>query len=251
MNVTFAATDIGRFGRFGGRYVPETLMPALDELEEAYARLSGDPWFQRELRNALQFYCGRPTPLYYATRLSDELGVKVYIKREDLLHTGAHKINKPSVRPCWRGAWARAHHRRDRRGPARCRDRDRVRRSVGLPCEVYMGAEDIERQNAQRIPMRLLGREGIPVESGTRTLKDAINEAIRDWVTNVRTTYLRDRLGRGAAPLPDAWCATSSRSSAARPGSRSRSRRAPPRRLVACVGGGSNAMGLFYPFMET
>jgi tryptophan synthase beta subunit len=250
VNVTFAATEIGRFGRFGGRYVPETLMPALDELEQSYARLSGDAWFQRELRNALQYYCGRPTPLYHAARLSDELGVRVYIKREDLLHTGAHKINN-AIGQVFLARRMRKERIIAETGAGQHGVATATAAAVaGLPCEVYMGAEDIQRQNLNVFRMRLLGAKVIPVESGTRTLKDAINEALRDWVTNVRTTFYV--IGSVVGPHPYPMLVRDFQSVIGREARQQMLDQAGalPDIAIACVGGGSNAMGLFYPFKD-
>jgi tryptophan synthase beta subunit len=250
VNVTFAGTEVGRFGRFGGRYVPETLMPALDELEEAYARLSGDASFQRELQDALRFYCGRPTPVYHAARLSAELGVKVYIKREDLVHTGAHKINNAigQVFLARRMGKERiiAETGAGQHGVATAT----AAAVAGLPCEVYMGAEDIERQSLNVFRMRLLGAKVNPVESGTRTLKDAINEALRDWVTNVRTTFYV--IGSVVGPHPYPMLVRDFQSVIGREARQQMLDQAGalPDIAIACVGGGSNAMGLFYPFKD-
>jgi tryptophan synthase beta subunit len=243
-------TDLGtgRFGRFGGRYVPETLIPALDELEDAYARLSVDAGFQAELAGALRHYCGRPTPLYHATRLSGELGVEVYLKREDLLHTGAHKINNAvgQVFLARRMGKQRiiAETGAGQHGVATAT----AAAMVGLPCEVYMGAEDVVRQSLNVFRMRLLGAKVIEVESGTRTLKDAINEALRDWVTNVRTTFYVIGSVVGPHPYP-----TLVRDLQAVIGREARAQMLEqagrlPDVVTACVGGGSNAIGLFHAF---
>jgi len=250
VGVTAAVTEIGRFGRFGGRYVPETLMPALDELEAAYARLSGDVSFVRELQDSLEFYCGRPTPLYRAARLSDELGVNVYIKREDLLHTGAHKINNAigQVFLARRMGKERiiAETGAGQHGVATAT----AAAVAGLPCEIYMGAEDIERQSLNVFRMRLLGAKVNPVESGTRTLKDAINEALRDWVTNVRTTFYV--IGSVVGPHPYPMLVRDFQSVIGREARQQMLDQvgALPDIAIACVGGGSNAMGLFYPFKD-
>jgi tryptophan synthase beta chain len=240
----------GRFGRFGGRYVPETLIPALDELETAYARLSDDAGFRAELGDALRHYCGRPTPLYHAARLSEELGVQVYLKREDLLHTGAHKINNAigQVFLARRMGKQRiiAETGAGQHGVATAT----AAAVVGLPCEVYMGAEDVERQSLNVFRMRLLDAKVVSVESGTRTLKDAINEALRDWVTNVRTTFYVIGSVVGPHPYP-----TLVRDFQAVIGHEARAQileRAGrlPDLVMACVGGGSNAIGLFHAFRD-
>ena len=184
------ATAAGRFGPYGGRYVPETLMAALHELETAYAEASADPVFRAELDDLLHNFAGRPTPLYFAARLTEQLGgARIYLKREDLLHTGAHKINNA----LGQGLLARRMGKRriiaetgaGQHGVATAT----VCALLGMECIVYMGEEDIRRQELNVLRMRLLGAEVRPVTSGSRTLKDAVNEALRDWVTNVRDTY--------------------------------------------------------------
>ncbi|MDR7522444.1 MAG: tryptophan synthase subunit beta [Armatimonadota bacterium] len=250
MSAQVTAREIGRFGRFGGRYVPETLIPALDELEAAYAALSVDATFQAELAEALRHYCGRPTPLYFAARLSEALGVRVYLKREDLLHTGAHKINNAL------GQVFLARRMGKRRiiaetGAGQHGVATATAAAVaGLPCEVYMGAEDVLRQSLNVFRMRLLGARVITVESGTRTLKDAINEAMRDWVTNVRTTFYVLGSVVGPHPYP-----TMVRDFQAVIGREARDQMLEqagrlPDVAMACVGGGSNAMGLFHAFLD-
>jgi tryptophan synthase beta subunit len=225
-------------------------MPALDELEAAYARLSADPEFRTALDDALRHYCGRPTPLYFAARLSAELGVRVYLKREDLLHTGAHKINNALGQVFL----------------ARRMDKQRIIAEtgagqhgvatataaavVGLPCEVYMGAEDVARQSLNVFRMKLLGARVITVESGSRTLKDAINEALRDWVTNVTTTFYVIGSVVGPHPYP-----TLVRDFQAIIGREAREQMLAqagglPDVALACVGGGSNAIGLFHAFRD-
>ncbi len=248
MTVPAAITEAGRFGRFGGRYVPETLIPALDELEAAYARLSGDSEFRRELDDALHYYCGRPTPLYFAARLSNELGIQVYLKREDLLHTGAHKINNAMGQVFLARRMGKqriiAETGAGQHGVATAT----AAAVTGLPCEVYMGAEDVVRQSLNVFRMRLLGARVITVESGTRTLKDAINEALRDWVTNVATTFYVIGSVVGPHPYP-----TLVRDLQAIIGREARAQMLEqagrlPDVALACVGGGSNAIGLFHAF---
>ncbi|MBI3997715.1 MAG: tryptophan synthase subunit beta [Armatimonadetes bacterium] len=243
-------TQAGRFGRFGGRYVPETLVPALDELEAAYARLAAEPAFRAELHDALRHYCGRPTPLYFARRLSDELGLRIYLKREDLLHTGAHKINNAlgQVFLARRMGKQRiiAETGAGQHGVATAT----AAAVVGLPCEVYMGTEDVARQSFNVFRMQLLGARVIPVESGSRTLKDAINEALRDWVTNVTTTFYVIGSVVGPHPYP-----TIVRDFQSVIGGEARAQLLEqagrlPEIALACVGGGSNALGLFHAFRE-
>jgi len=241
----------GRFGKYGGRYVPETLIPALEELENSYHRFSRDEVFQAELDRYLRRYCGRPTPLYFAAHLTQLLaGPRIYLKREDLLHTGAHKINNTLGQVLLA---QRMHKQRviaetgaGQHGVATAT----AAAMFGLECDVYMGAEDMIRQELNVYRMRLLGARVIPVESGTRTLKDAINEALRDWVTNVRTTFYVIGSVVGPHPYP-----TMVRDLQSVIGHEARAQILEengrlPDCLLACVGGGSNAMGLFYPFKD-
>lgn len=230
--------------------MPETLIPALDELEAAYAGLAGAADFRHHLDDALHHYCGRPTPLYFAARLSAELGAQVYLKREDLLHTGAHKINNAmgQVLLAQRMGKQRiiAETGAGQHGVATAT----AAAVVGLPCEVYMGAEDVDRQSLNVFRMRLLGARVITVESGTRTLKDAINEALRDWVTNVKTTFYVIGSVVGPHPYP-----TLVRDFQAVIGHEARAQMLEqsgrlPDVAIACVGGGSNAIGLFHAFRE-
>jgi len=239
------------FGPYGGRFVPEMLITALDELVSESARILADPGYRAELDGLLRDYAGRPTPLSFARRLSDQLGgAKIYLKREDLAHTGAHKINNVLGQALL----------------ARYMGKDRVIAEtgagqhgvasatacalLGLECEVYMGAEDVRRQALNVFRMELLGAKVVPVESGSRTLKDAINEAMRDWVTHVETTYYCIGSVMGPHPYP-----TLVRDFQRVIGLEAREQiRAAEGRLpdvlVACVGGGSNAIGLFHPFVE-
>ncbi len=240
----------GRFGPFGGRYVPETVIPALEELEAAYEELRQDPAFQQELADLLREYCGRPTPLYFARRLSAHFGgVHIYLKREDLLHTGAHKINNALAQVLL--AKRMGKHRviaetgAGQHGVAVAT----AAAMLGLRCEVYMGQEDVERQALNVYRMELLGARVIPVRSGTRTLKDAINEALRDWVTNVRTTFYV--IGSVVGPHPYPRIVRDFQSvigAEARQQILEREGRLPDA-VVACVGGGSNAIGLFWAFL--
>jgi tryptophan synthase beta chain len=240
----------GRFGSYGGQYVPETLMPALAELIEAYAALREDADFRRELDGLLAEYVGRPTPLYEAVTLGRELGgARIFLKREDLAHTGAHKINNA----LGQGLLARRMSKRriiaetgaGQHGVAAAT----VCAMLGLDCIVYMGEEDIARQSLNVFRMKLLGAEVRPVGSGSRTLKDAINEAIRDWVTNVETTYYLIGSVVGPHPYP-----TMVRDFQAIIGREARAQCLErtgrlPDFVVACVGGGSNAIGIFHPFL--
>ncbi len=245
------AVPKGRFGKYGGRYVPETLVPALEELEHEYDRCRQERQFAEELSYYLDRYCGRPTPLYFAERLTETLGgARVYLKREDLLHTGAHKINNTL------GQVLLARRMRKRRVIAETGAGQHgvatatAAAMFGLECDVYMGTEDMTRQELNVFRMRLLGARVIPVESGSRTLKDAINEALRDWVTNVRTTFYVIGSVVGPHPYP-----TMVRDFQSVIGREARAqileeRERLPDYLVACVGGGSNALGLFFPFKD-
>ena len=237
-----------RFGPFGGRFVPETLMTALEELEAAYRQAQADPAFQGELADLLKDYAGRPTPLYFARRLTQRLGgAKVYLKREDLAHTGAHKINNALGQALLAHRMGKgrivAETGAGQHGVATAT----VCALLGLECIVYMGEEDMARQALNVFRMQLLGAEVRPVDSGSRTLKDAINEAIRDWVTNVRTTYYL--LGSTVGPHPYPMMVRDFQSvigQEAREQMLSAEGRLPDY-AVACVGGGSNALGLFHP----
>jgi tryptophan synthase beta chain len=240
----------GRFGRFGGRFVPEVLMAPLIELEKAYAVARGDRRFQSRLKALLADYAGRPTPLYFAARLSEHCGgARIWLKREDLCHTGAHKINNVL------GQALLAQRMGKRRVIAETGAGQHGVASataaalLGLECEVYMGAEDVERQALNVFRMRLLGARVIPVETGSRTLKDAINEALRDWVTNVRTTYYL--LGSALGPHPYPMMVRDFHAVIGQETKRQarRALKRLPDVLVACVGGGSNAIGLFHPFI--
>jgi tryptophan synthase beta chain len=244
------AKQAGRFGAYGGRYVPETLVAALDELEQAWTEAKADPAFHARLDSLLRDYAGRPTPLYFAERLSRELGgAKIYLKREDLLHTGAHKINN-----CiGQGLLAERMGKRriiaetgaGQHGVATAT----VCALLGMECVIYMGEEDMRRQELNVYRMRLLGAEVRGVSAGSRTLKDAINEAMRDWVTNVRSTYYLLGSVLGAHPYPE-MVRDFQRviGLEARAQILEREGRLPSA-VIACVGGGSNAIGAFYEFI--
>ncbi len=241
----------GHFGPYGGRYVPETLMHPLQELEEFYFRSQYDPEFQRELDYYLREFCGRPTPLYFAERLTRHLGgAKIYLKREDLLHTGAHKINNciGQILLAKRMGKTRiiAETGAGQHGVATAT----VAAMFGLKCVIYMGAVDCERQALNVFRMKLLGAEVVPVTAGQQTLKEAINEAMRDWVTNVRTTHYILGTVYGAHPYP-LMVRNFQRviGDEARRQILEKEQRLPDL-LIACVGGGSNAMGLFFPFLQ-
>jgi tryptophan synthase beta chain len=239
----------GHFGSFGGRFVPETLIYALDELEKEYLAVKKDKSFRKELSGYLSEYAGRPTPLYLAENLSKYLGInKVYLKREDLLHTGAHKINNTLGQAILAKKMGKrrviAETGAGQHGVATAT----VAALFGLACDIYMGTEDIQRQGLNVLRMKLLGARVVPVKSGTRTLKDAMTEALRDWVTNVRNTYYI--IGTVAGPHPYPAMVRDFQSvigKEARQQVLKKEKRLPDI-LLACVGGGSNAMGLFYPF---
>jgi tryptophan synthase beta chain len=240
----------GYYGRFGGKFVPETLMVALGELEKEYAAVKRDARFKRELDEVLREYAGRPTPLYLAKRLTEKMGgAKVYLKREDLLHTGAHKINNTlgQVLLARRMGKKRiiAETGAGQHGVATAT----VAALFGLECEIFMGDEDIKRQAINVFKMKLLGAKVTAVHSGSKTLKDAMNEAIRDWVTNVRTTYYV--IGSVAGPHPYPMMVRDFQAvigKEARAQILKKEKRLPDY-VVACVGGGSNAMGIFYKFI--
>ncbi|SFG24808.1 tryptophan synthase, beta chain [Desulfotomaculum arcticum] len=241
----------GYYGRFGGKFVPETLMPALEELIEAYEQVRNDSAFQEEYRYYLANYVGRQSPLYFARGLTELLGgAKIYLKREDLNHTGAHKINNTigQVLLARRMGKKRiiAETGAGQHGVATAT----VAAMFGLECAVYMGEEDIQRQSLNVFRMKLLGAEVVPVASGSKTLKDAMNEAMRDWVTNIASSYYLIGSVAGPHPYPmivrdfqrvigdEARCQVLEQAGRL------------PDYVVACVGGGSNSMGIFYPFIE-
>lgn len=241
----------GHFGPYGGRFVSETLSFALEELEQTYLSLRDDPAFQAEFDRDLAHYVGRPSPLYHAERWSQSLGgAQIWLKREDLNHTGAHKVNntigqallaKKTGKPRVIAETGAGQH-----GVATAT----VAARLGLECDVYMGAADVQRQKLNVYRMHLLGARVIPVESGTRTLKDAMNEALRDWVTNVDNTFYI--IGTVAGPHPYPQLVRDFNAVVGREARRQSLEQIGrlPDALVACVGGGSNALGLFYPFVE-
>lgn len=243
--------DKGHFGIYGGRFVSETLMHALDELQSIYSRVKNDADFQAEFDKDLAHYVGRPSPLYYAERWSEQLGgAKIYLKREDLNHTGAHKVNntigqallaKYTGKPRVIAETGAGQH-----GVASAT----VAARLGLECVVYMGAEDVKRQALNVYRMKLLGATVVPVESGSKTLKDAMNEAMRDWVTNVDNTFYI--IGTVAGPHPYPQLVRDFQSVIGREARRQSLEMTGklPDALVACVGGGSNAIGLFHPFLD-
>jgi len=241
----------GHFVPYGGRFVPETLMYPLQQLEEEYFKAQHDPEFQRELQYYLREFCGRPTPLYFAERLTRELGgPRIYLKREDLLHTGAHKINNAMGQILLARRMGKnriiAETGAGQHGVATAT----VAAMFGLKCVIYMGEVDCARQALNVYRMKMLGAQVVPVAAGQKTLKEAVNEAMRDWVTNVRSTHYILGTGYGAHPYPvmvrnfQRIIGDEARQQILRQEERL------PDLLVACVGGGSNAIGLFYPFLE-
>ena len=241
----------GHFGPYGGRYVPETLMHPLQELEAEYFRAQHDPEFQRELAYYLKEFVGRPTPLYFAERLTKELGgAKIYLKREDLNHTGAHKINNAigQILLAKRMGKTRiiAETGAGQHGVATAT----VAAMFGMKCVIYMGAVDCQRQELNVYRMKMLGADVVPVHAGQKTLKEAVNEAMRDWVTNIRRTHYILGTAYGAHPYP-VMVRNFQRiiGDEARAQILEKEKRLPDM-LIACVGGGSNAIGLFYPFLD-
>ena len=241
----------GHFEEFGGKYVPETLIPALDELEQEYFKSKKDKNFQKEFFNLLKYYGGRPTPLYLAKNISGELGFNVWLKREDLNHTGAHKINNALGQILLARKMGKkriiAETGAGQHGVATAA----AAAKFGLECIVYMGEEDIERQKLNVFKINLMGAKVIPVTSGSKTLKDATNEAIRDWVTNVEDTFYI--IGSSVGPHPYPMLVRDFQSvigTETKKQFKDITNNELPDRLVACVGGGSNALGLFYPFID-
>ncbi|MEQ8860206.1 MAG: tryptophan synthase subunit beta [Pseudomonadales bacterium] len=241
----------GHFGEHGGRFVAETLMHALEELEALYTAARQDPEFQAELERDLEHYVGRPTPLYFAERLTEKLGgARIYLKREDLNHTGAHKVNNTVGQALLAKRMGKprviAETGAGQHGVATAT----VAARLGLKCRVYMGAEDVRRQSLNVYRMKLLGAEVVPVESGSRTLKDALNEAMRDWVTNVDDTHYIIGTVAGPHPFPamvrdfQSVIGQETRAQCLQTIGRL------PDALIACVGGGSNAIGMFHPFID-
>ncbi len=246
----FDPDSLGHFGKFGGRYVPETLMPILKELDEAYAEIRFDETFWEEAHYYLEHYVGRPSPLYYAKNISDEVGATVYLKREDLNHTGAHKVNNTILQ----GLIAKRLGKRKviaetgagQHGVATAT----IAALLGLECEIFMGAKDVERQELNVFRMKLLGAKVHAVESGSKTLKDAMNDAIRHWVTNARDTFYIIGTVAGPHPYPmmvrdfQAIIGYEAKAQILKAQNRL------PDYVIACIGGGSNAMGIFAHFLE-
>lgn len=239
-----------RYGPYGGRYVPETLIPALDELEQAWIEAWGDKAFRAELDTLLADYCGRPTPLYLAHRISEEVGHEVWLKREDLMHTGSHKLNNALGQALLAKRMGKTRMIAETGAGSHGVASATACALLGLECIVYMGSEDMRRQAPNVERMRMLGTEVRPVEDGTRTLKEAVSAAIRDWVTNVGTTHYILGSAVGPAPYPAIV-----RDLQRRIGDESREQILEkagrlPDRALACIGGGSNAIGMFAGFMD-
>ncbi len=246
-----SADAAGKFGKYGGQYVPETLMEPLKALADAYRRFSRDPSFKKELEKWLEHYAGRPTPLYFAGRLTDDArGAKIYLKREDLLHGGAHKINNTLGQALLAKKMGKrriiAETGAGQHGVATAM----ACAALGLAAEIYMGSEDMERQRLNVYRMKMLGAQVHPVESGSKTLKDAINEALRDWVTNVENTYYL--LGSVVGPHPYPTMVRDFQSIIGKEARRQILKREGklPKAVVACVGGGSNSIGIFHSFLN-
>ncbi len=246
----FDPDELGHFGIFGGRYVPETLMPVLQELDEAYAKIRFDETFWEEAHYYLEHYVGRPSPLYYAKNISDEIGATVYLKREDLNHTGAHKVNNTILQALIAKRLGKkrviAETGAGQHGVATAT----VAALLGLECEIFMGAKDVARQELNVFRMKLLGAKVHAVESGSKTLKDAMNDAIRHWVTNARDTFYIIGTVAGPHPYPmmvrdfQAIIGYEAKAQILKAQNRM------PDYVIACIGGGSNAMGIFAHFLE-
>ncbi|GAB4418828.1 MAG: tryptophan synthase subunit beta [Sideroxydans sp.] len=241
----------GHFGQFGGNYMAETLIPAVEELTAHYLRFRDDPEFQAELAHELKHYVGRPSPIYHAKRLSEHLGgAQIYLKREDLNHTGAHKINSALGQALLAKRMGKQRVIAETGAGMHGVATATVAARFGMECIVYMGAEDIQRQAPNVFRMKLLGATVVPVESGSRTLKDACNEAIRDWVTNVESTFYIFGTAAGPHPYPmmvrDFQSVVGKEARMQMPEMIGRQ----PDVIIACVGGGSNAIGLFHPYIE-
>ncbi|MEE9564326.1 MAG: tryptophan synthase subunit beta [Candidatus Hydrothermarchaeaceae archaeon] len=242
--------DRGRFGEYGGRYMPEVLMPAVEELKKEYERMKDDSDFKAELDRYLKEYAGRPTPLSYCPNLSEELGLKLYLKREDLAHTGAHKINNTIGQALLAKRMGKkriiAETGAGQHGVAAAT----AAAALGLECVIYMGTEDMKRQRINVFRMQLLGAEVRPVSAGSKTLKDAINEALRDWLANVNTTHYL--LGSVLGPHPYLMMIRDFQSVIGKETKEQimKKEKRLPDCIVACVGGGSNAIGIFYEFLN-
>ena len=241
----------GKFGRYGGKYIPETLAPAIEELESAYQKYKDDPGFQKELSYYLTKYAGRPTPLYFAKNLTEHLGgAKIYLKREDLLHGGAHKTNNTLGQALLAKKMGKKRIIAETGAGQHGVGTAMACAVLGLSAEIFMGAKDFERQKLNVFRMELLGAKVYSIESGSKTLKDAINEAIRDWIANVKKTYYL--IGSAVGPHPYPMMVRDFQSVIGREMKQQiwETEGTMPSAVVACVGGGSNAIGSFYPFLD-
>jgi tryptophan synthase beta chain len=241
----------GKFGRYGGKYIPETLAPAIEELEFAYQKYKDDPGFQKELSYYLTKYAGRPTPLYFAKNLTEHLGgAKIYLKREDLLHGGAHKTNNTLGQALLAKKMGKKRIIAETGAGQHGVGTAMACAVLGLSAEIFMGAKDFERQKLNVFRMELLGAKVYSIESGSKTLKDAINEAIRDWIANVKKTYYL--IGSAVGPHPYPMMVRDFQSVIGREMKQQiwETEGTMPSAVVACVGGGSNAIGSFYPFLD-
>ncbi|MDQ3808228.1 MAG: tryptophan synthase subunit beta [Thermoproteota archaeon] len=241
----------GKFGRYGGKYIPETLAPAIEELESAYQKYKDDPGFQKELSYYLTEYAGRPTPLYFAKNLTEHLGgAKIYLKREDLLHGGAHKTNNTLGQALLAKKMGKKRIIAETGAGQHGVGTSMACAVLGLSAEIFMGAKDFERQKLNVFRMELLGAKVYSIESGSKTLKDAINEAIRDWIANVKKTYYL--IGSAVGPHPYPMMVRDFQSVIGREMKQQiwETEGTMPSAVVACVGGGSNAIGSFYPFLD-
>ena len=243
--------NTGHFGQFGGTYMAETLIPAVEELAAQYLHFQNDAEFKAELAYELKHYVGRPSPIYHAKRLSEHLGgAQIYLKREDLNHTGAHKINSAMGQALLAKRMGKKRVIAETGAGMHGVATATVAARFGMECIVYMGAEDIQRQAPNVFRMKLLGAKVVPVESGSKTLKDACNEAIRDWVTNVESTFYIFGTAAGPHPYPmmvrDFQCVIGNEAKVQMPEMIGRQ----PDAVIACVGGGSNAIGMFHPYIE-
>lgn len=241
----------GKYGDYGGQYVPEVLMPALEELDEEYAKLKDDPEFKKELDWYLREYAGRPTPMYHARRLSEKYGAQIYLKREDLVHGGAHKLNNTLGQAILARHMGKTRLIAETGAGQHGTATAMAGANLGLDTEVYMGAKDVERQRMNVYRMELMGANVVPVETGSKTLKDAINEALRDWVANVQDTHYL--IGSIVGPHPYPMIVRDLQSVIGREIRRQAMEELGhlPDSVVACAGGGSNAMGTFYPLLDT
>src|SRR5688572_267339 len=241
----------GKFGNFGGKYIPETLVPAIEELEESYKKFRIDSNFKKELKDYLENYAGRPTPIYLAKNLTERVGgARLYLKREDLLHGGAHKTNNTLGQALLAKKMGKKRIIAETGAGQHGVGTAIACAMLGLPAEIYMGAKDVERQKLNVFRMELLGAKVHPVQSGSKTLKDAINEAIRDWIANVKTTYYL--IGSVVGPHPYPMMVRDFQSVIGHEIKQQMQELEGrlPNAVVACVGGGSNAMGSFYPFVD-